>query len=151
MTVATCSLRSRLLKLPVMNSTLDLLLLFLLAVLFGAAQDQDLDGVSNSRPLMTAMELLESNKFPIVYFYTMNENACHKGLPNYLTDSINQAIHTQTECCQVLYTSLVISTLTSTSTSTYTSLLLFLLPSTHPFLPSFLPSLMSSISYAVYI
>ena len=78
-----------------------LLLLFLLAVLFGAAQDQDLDGVSKSSPLMTAMELLESNKFPIVYFYTMNENACHKGLPNYLTDSINQAIHTQTECCQV--------------------------------------------------
>ena len=67
--------------------------------MFGATEDS-LSEISPNQ-LTTAMELLDEMRFPIVYFFTMNENACHRGLPNYMTDSINQAIETQSECCEV--------------------------------------------------
>ena len=73
--------------------------LLLLVLLPGAAEDS-LSEVT-SKQLATGTELLDEKKFPIVYFFTMNKNACHKGLPNYITDSINQAIETQSECCEV--------------------------------------------------
>ena len=64
-----------------------------LILMFGATEDS-LSEISPNQ-LTTAMELLDEMRFPIVYFFTMNENACHRGLPNYMTDSINQAIETQ--------------------------------------------------------
>ena len=70
-----------------------------LILMFGATEDS-LSEISPNQ-LTTAMELLDEKRFPIVYFFTMNENACHRGLPNYMTDSINQAIETQSECCEV--------------------------------------------------
>ena len=51
--------------------------------------------------LRSVQSLLEEKKFPIVYFYTLDTNACKRGLPNYLLDSINQAIETQIDCCEV--------------------------------------------------
>ena len=38
------------------------------------------------------------HRLPIVYFYTVNENACTRGLPNYLIDTLQQAIDTQPDC-----------------------------------------------------
>ena len=84
---------------PSMCMFVVLFYLLLLVLLPGAAEDSPSE--VTSKHLMTGKDLLDEKKFPIVYFFTMNKNACHKGLPNYITDSINQAIETQSECCEV--------------------------------------------------
>ena len=42
--------------------------------------------------------LVNSHRIPSVYYYTVNENACTRGLPNYLQDTLIQAIETQPDC-----------------------------------------------------